>query len=99
MLWGSANLVPTSRPQRTEWVLGSVVPLLLVPDLALTLHQPFNAFKPELTCSQLGWDNSCKPEIQAKVITPLVRQGDFRPSADSGLADEPPDHRLLECAM
>ncbi len=69
------------------------------PRLALTLHQPFNAFKPELTCSQLGWDNSCKPEIQAKVITPLVRQGDFRPSADSGLADEPPDHRLLECAM
>jgi len=36
------------------------------PRLALTLYQPFNAFKHELTCSPvltLGWDNSCKPEI------------------------------------
>jgi hypothetical protein len=32
MSWGSANRVPTSRPVRTEWVLGSVVPLLLLPD-------------------------------------------------------------------
>jgi hypothetical protein len=32
MSWGSADLVPTSRLERTEWVLGSVVPLLLVPD-------------------------------------------------------------------
>ena len=63
------------------------------PRLALTLYQPFNAFKHELTCSQLGWDNSCKPEIQAEVITALVRPTTSRPSADFGLADEPPDDR------
>ena len=77
MSWSSANLVPTSRPVRTEWVLGSAVPITPPPKLALTLHQPFNAFKHELTCSQSEWDNSCESEIQAEVITALVRQGDL----------------------
>src|SRR5260370_27971593 len=63
MLWGSANLVPTSRPERTERVLGSVVPLLLLPDSRShytnrSMHSSMSS--PVLT---LGWDNSCKPEI------------------------------------
>jgi hypothetical protein len=29
MSWGSADLVPTSRPLRSEWALGSVAPLTL----------------------------------------------------------------------
>jgi hypothetical protein len=77
MLWGSANLVPTSRPERTERVLGSVVPLLLLPDSRShytnrSMHSSMSS--PVLT---LGWDNSCKPKIQVEVITALVRQGDF----------------------
>jgi hypothetical protein len=65
MSWGSADLVPTSRPLRSEWALGSVVPLppVLLPDSGSQYHPRFTESRggAEQSVPRLGGTKQVNP--------------------------------------